>query len=140
MKIIVLAILVSMVSSLTIYSQNLHNSANAASIENETNATTGWTGTATISSDNTTAQDGVYSLHFAVQGQGREARYTFNATPGAVYNISIWARRSPDSNNPAFANWLGVTGFTTTVINSQNWTQYNFTVTATAVDPVIRVY
>lgn len=135
-----LALAVSLLSGLTVYSQDLHNSANAASIENETNATTGWTGTAGITSVNSTAQNGIYSLRFVVQGSGREARYTFNANPGAIYNISIWARRSATSNNPAFANWLGLSGFSTTVIGSQNWTQYNFTVTATISTPVIRVY
>lgn len=135
-----LALAISLLAGLTTNAQNLYNSANAASIENETNTTTGWTGNADITSVNTTAQNGLYSLRFAVQGSSREARYDFTATPGAVYNISIWARRSATSNNPAFANWVGLSGFSTTVIGSQAWTQYNFTVTATTSNPAIRVY
>lgn len=120
--------------------QNIYNQSNAASIENESNTTTGWTGTAVITSDNTTAQNGTYSLKITTAGSGREARYSFTAVTGSVYNISIWARRGAVSNNPAFANWLGVQGFSTTLITTQIWTQYNFTVTATNTTPQIRVY
>jgi len=140
MKTTILASAIMLLFAFPAISQNLYNNSNAASIENESNAVTGWTGTATLESVNTTAQNGIYSLHFIVQGTGREARYSFTAIVGAVYNISIWGRRSSSSNNPAFANWLGMTGAATTVIGSQTWTQYNFTVTATTTNPVIRVY
>lgn len=120
--------------------QNLYNIPNAASIENEANNTQGWTGTASITSDASTSQNGTYSIRIAVQGTGREARYSFSASIGSIYNISIWARRTATSNNPAFANWLGLQGFTTTVIQSQAWTQYNFVVTATITSPSIRIY
>lgn len=137
-SVLILILLYFTVSSAS--SQNLYNQANAASIENEANSVTGWTGTAAITSDISTAQNGLYSLRFAVSGTGREARYTFTAQINTIYNISIWARRTANSNNPAFANWLGLQGASTTVISNLAWTQYNFTVTATLTSPVIRVY
>lgn len=140
MKINSLLLFFALFSVLSVSAQNLHNSSNAASIENETNSTTGWTGPAALTSDMSTAQNGIYSLRVAVQNSSRDARYTFNAVVGSVYNISIWARRSANSNNPAFANWLGLQGFSTTVIGTTTWTQYSFTVTATITNPSIRVY
>lgn len=140
MKISSLLVLFTLCTVLSASAQNLHNSSNAASIENEANTTTGWAGPAALSSDMSTSQNGMYSLRIAVQNTSRDARYTFTATVGSVYTISIWARRSPNSNNPAFANWIGLQGFTTTVIGTNTWTQYNFTVTATISNPSIRVY
>jgi chitodextrinase len=140
MKINSLLLFMALFSVFSASSQNLHNSSNAASVENEANTTSGWAGPAALSSDMSTAQNGMYSLRVAVQNTSRDARYTFNAVVGSVYNISIWARRSANSNNPAFANWLGLQGFSTTVIGSTTWTQYNFTVTATITNPSIRVY
>ncbi len=135
-----LAVAMLLLTALPAISQNLYNTSNAASIENESNTVTGWTGTATLESNSTTAHSGTYSLRFVVQGTGREARYSFTAMPNTVYIISIWARRSASSNNPAFANWQGLSGSATTVIGSQTWTLYNFTVTATTTNPIIRVY
>lgn len=140
MKIKSLLLIITFLAYFSSNAQNLYTSSNAASIENEANSTTGWTGNASISSDNSTAQNGIYSLRVAVLNTGREARYNFTAVTGTVYNISIWARRTANSNNPAFANWIGLQGFTTTVISSNTWTQYNFTVTATVTTPAIRVY
>lgn len=127
-------------SFLVTQAQNLHTQANAASIENEANSTTGWAGTALITSSTTNPQNGIYSMLITTNGTGREARYTFPAVVGTVYNISIWARQGSPANNPAFANWTGFTGFTTRVISSTAWTQYNFTLTASATNPIIRVY
>lgn len=127
-------------SLLVTQAQNLHTQSNAVSIENEANSTTGWAGTALITSSTTNPQNGIYSMLVTTNGTGREARYTFPAVVGTVYNISIWARQGSPANNPAFANWTGFTGFTTRVISSTVWTQYNFTLTASATNPVIRVY
>lgn len=124
--------------------QNLHTQANAASIENEANATTGWTGTANITSSTDNPFQGTYAISsVATQGNsstGRDMSYTFNAVVGEVYNISIWARQGNNANSPAFANWSGFAGFATTTINSANWTEYTWTLTATNANPVIVVY
>jgi hypothetical protein len=71
---------------------------------------------------------------------GRYCGYTFAAVVERIYNISIWARARIQNFPPAFANWSGFTGFSTTVINSLNWTQYNWTLTATSTSPLIRIY
>lgn len=122
-------------------SQNLHTHSNAVNITNEANSTNGWTGAATITSVTTNPQNGTYSMRIvSTSTGGREAQYTFNATVGTTYNISIWARRGATFNNPAFANWVGLSGFATTTINTQNWVEYTFTVSATQSNPIIRVY
>ncbi|KAF0202101.1 MAG: hypothetical protein FD170_2072, partial [Bacteroidetes bacterium] len=121
--------------------QNLHNSSNAVSIENESNTTTGWTGTAIFTSDTQNPYDGLYSIRGVTSlSNGREIRYTFPAVIGETYNISIWARRGDYSLQPAFANWTGFAGFATRLINSAIWTEYTFTLVATSATPIIRVY
>jgi len=124
----------------TAVSQNLYTIANAANPDNEANATTGWTGAAAITSSTTNPQNGTYALLVTSTGTGRDARYTFTATIGTVYTITINARRGATFNNPAFANWTGFSGFTTTAIGSQTWTQYSWTLTATGTNPVIVAY
>ena len=124
--------------------QNLHTQANAASIDNEADATTGWTGTGNITSSTDNPFQGSFSISLeATQGgatNGREMSYTFNAVVGEVYNISIWARQGNNPRSPAFANWSGFAGFSTTTINSSTWTEYTWTLTATNANPVITVY
>lgn len=120
--------------------QDMHSSSNAVSIENEANTTTGWNGNAAIASDTSDVYHGQYAFRISMQNNGREANYSFNASVGEIYNITIWAKTTPNSNNPAFANWTGFQGFSTRVINSAIWTSYNFTVTATSASPVIRIY
>lgn len=141
MKLTTFIVLVLISFSLNINAQNLYTQSNAAHPTNEANSTTGWTGAAAITSSSTTSQSGTYSIRaVSTSTGGRDARYIYTATVGTVYNITIWARRGATFNNPAFANWTGVSGFTTTTINSQTWTQYNFTVTATATNPAIVAY
>lgn len=140
MKLIFLTIFAILLTTSMASAQNQYTQANAAHPTNEANTTTGWTGAATITSSTITVQNGTYALRVVSTGPGRDARYAFAANVGTVYNITIWARRGATFNNPAFANWTGVSGFATTTINTQNWTQYNFTVTATATSPVIVAY
>jgi len=121
-------------------SQNLYTQANAANIENEANAITGWTGPATITSQSSNPQNGTYSLQISVTNAGRDGRYTFTAVPGTIYNITIWARRGSNNSNSAFNNWTGFQNFSNTSIATQIWTQYNFTLTASSTNPQIRVY
>ena len=124
-----------------VFSQNLYDDANAASPANEADATTGWAGTTDTFSDNTDAQSGVFSLRAVSNGNnGTYVSYTFDAVIGQDYNITIWARRGAQFNNPAFANWQGMAGFSTTPISTGVWTQYNWTVTANSASPSIRVY
>ncbi len=124
--------------------QNLHTQSNAASIENESDATTGWTGLANITSDNTEAQTGNFAVRAeSTSNNGRTLEYTFNATIGVDYTIRIWAKEGPQVSNPvdpAFANWVGFNGFSTTTITGTDWVEYVFNLTATATNPIIRVY
>ncbi|WP_222983921.1 fibronectin type III domain-containing protein [Flagellimonas meishanensis] len=123
------------------FAQNLYDDSNAASPANEADATTGWAGTANIFSDNTDVQSGNFSLRAVSNGNnGTYVAYTFDAVVGQDYNITIWARRGAQFNNPAFANWQGMAGFSTTPIGTGVWTQYNWTVTANSATPQIRVY
>ncbi len=141
MKLTYLTLFAILLTSYMASAQNLYTQANAAHPTNEANSTTGWTGATTLSSSTTTPQNGTYAiLAISTSTGGRDVRYTFPATVGTVYDITIWARRGATFNNPAFANWSGFSGFATTLITSQNWTQFNFTVTATASNPVIVAY
>ncbi|NKI27094.1 hypothetical protein HCG49_11015 [Arenibacter sp. 6A1] len=128
---------------LSVQGQNLHTQANAASILNEANATTGWTGNAAITSSNVNPFQGNFSLSATSTGSTgntRDMNYTFTAVVGQVYTISIWAREGNLSAQPAFANWAGFTGFSTTPIVGNNWSQYTWNLTATSTSPLIRVY
>ncbi|MCM5663428.1 fibronectin type III domain-containing protein [Galbibacter mesophilus] len=126
----------------SINAQNLHTHANAVSITNESNSTNGWNPGASLESIDTDVQNGTYSLQITSTGvsSGRVAEYTFSVVNGEEYNISIWAKRGAQSFSPAFANWSGLSGFNTTGIGSNNWTEYNFTVTANSNTATIRVY
>ncbi|SHJ13487.1 Fibronectin type III domain-containing protein, partial [Arenibacter nanhaiticus] len=131
------------VLGLSVKGQNLHTQANAASILNEANATTGWTGNADITSSNVNPFQGNFSLSATSTGSTgntRDMNYTFTAIVGQVYTISIWAREGNLSFQPAFANWTGFTGFSTTPIVGNNWSQYTWNLTAASTNPMIRVY
>ena len=124
--------------------QDLHTQSNAASVANEANTTTGWSGTAVISSDNSNPQLGNFAIRM-VSNTGNRYRmdYFYNATVGTDYVIRIWARQGPQVTlpaAPAFANWSGMSGFSTTPITSSNWTEYVFNVTATSSNPRITIY
>lgn len=121
--------------------QNLHNVSNAVSFENESNTTTGWTGTAVLTADSEDPFHGQYAFRCVTSPtNGREVRYTFAAVVGQTYHISIRARQGTPSISPAFANWLGFSGFTTRLITGTTWTEYIFTLVATSTAPVIRAY
>ncbi|MDL5514710.1 hypothetical protein QSE00_23065 [Arenibacter sp. M-2] len=127
-------------------SQELYIDANAASITNEANSTTGWTGAAIMTADTADPHHGSYALKIATlddrgDQEGRRASYSFTAIIGDVYNITFWAKPgTANTSSPAFAGWSGFSGASTVVITDQNWTQYNFTVTASSTTPIIRVY
>jgi chitodextrinase len=122
-------------------SQNLHDDANAASVNNEANTVTGWNTTGGLTSDATDPQLGSFSMRFEqLSSTQREASYAFVAVTGEDYTITIWAKRGSQSTNPAFGAWSGLSGFSTTQVASTNWTQYTWNVTATRTNCVIRVY
>tara|TARA_R110002051_G_scaffold315903_1_gene394876 strand:- start:2677 stop:3810 length:1134 start_codon:yes stop_codon:yes gene_type:complete len=125
----------------------MYTESNAASITNETNTTTGWytPGSTLITSDANNPYMGTYAIKAeatSTADNDRNIRYTFNATVGDVFDISIWAKTGSQSVDPAFASWSGVSGFTnpTPISSSSTWTEYNFTVTATSSTVVIRIY
>ncbi|MGE5316550.1 MAG: fibronectin type III domain-containing protein, partial [Chloroflexota bacterium] len=141
MKLIVFTLFVWIVSASILNAQNLYTQPNAANIENEANTTTGWSGPATITSVTGNPQNGTYSLLITSNGNGaRHSIYSFTAVVGTVYNISIWARRGSNNSNSVFANWTGFQNFTSVSIASTQWTQYNFTLTASSTSPAIWVY
>ncbi len=123
----------------TVTSQNLYTQQNAANIQNEANAITGWIGPANVESVTGNAQNGTFSLRLTTTNAGRDGRYSFTAVVGTVYNISIWARKGANNANTAFENWVGFQNFTTTQVTSTSWLEYTFTLTATSTNPQIRV-
>ncbi|MBS9463876.1 hypothetical protein KIM67_15755, partial [Flagellimonas sp. 389] len=126
------------------FSQDLHDDANAASVANETNSTSGWIGSATVTSSAVNPQLGGFSLSIASTAtNGRLVDYRFTAAVGQQYTIRVWARIGPyvsATPSPAFAVWGGLAGFSTTPITSTDWTEYVFNVTATSSSPRIRIY
>ncbi len=125
----------------SVFAQNLYDDSNAASPTNEANTTTGWTGSALLFSDNTDAHSGLYSIRAESNGNnGTFVQYSFDAVVGENYTVSIWAREGAQSNQPAFANWQGLSGFSTTAISGNTWTEYVFNITATSSSPSLRVY
>ncbi len=144
MKSVPLLLLMLCMVSARMWAQNAHSHANAASIDIEANTVTGWTGGAVISSDATDAHQGSFSIRaVSTASNGRTLTYTFSAQVGQPYAVRIWAKVGPQVSNPAapaFAAWSGMTGFSTTLIQGTDWTQYVFNVTATSTSPIIRIY
>ncbi len=125
-------------------SQDLHDDFNAASVANEANLTSAWTGNANITSSAVDPQLGNFSLSIASTASGgRFIDHRFTAVVGQEYTIRIWAKIGPyvsGTPSPAFAAWGSLAGFATTPITSTNWTEYVFNVTASSTSPRIRVY
>ncbi|MEO8774484.1 MAG: fibronectin type III domain-containing protein [Gelidibacter sp.] len=128
-----------------ISAQDLHNQANAASINNETNSTAGWSGSAAITSDGSDPQLGSFAIRAVStsNNQGRTINYRFSAVIGQAYTVRIWAKYGPRVNNNstgAFAVWTGLSGWSVTPITGTDWREYVFNVTATAANPTIVAY
>lgn len=145
-KIVVLFLLITCFMGPKAYGQELHTHSNAASIGNEANSTSGWTNPgATITSDSTDPFHGSYAIKVeatSTADANRRIEYPFTAAIGETYDISIWVKTGAQSVDPAFASWIGVSGFTnpTHITSGTIWTEYTFTVTATATTAVIRLY
>ncbi len=122
-----------------LYSQN-----NAASTFTEVNATAGWTpfGAGTVlSSSAAEVRNGAFSLEFATTfaALGRYISYTVPLNIGTTYNIRIWARRGT-TDTGEFDNWSGFTGFAQTLFTNDDWTLYEWTLTANAALGEIQIY
>lgn len=140
----VLLLLFLHIGTVKLVAQQLHAHSNAASMDNESDSINGWNAqSTTMTSDSSDPYHGTYALRIESNSGTSGARsvyYNFSATIGASYDISIWAKEGTQSHDPAFANWIGVSGFSTTEIVGETWTEYTFTVTATTTNPWIRVY
>ncbi|MEX0272817.1 MAG: carbohydrate binding domain-containing protein, partial [Flavobacteriaceae bacterium] len=124
------------------YAQELYTNANAASIANEANSTSGWTANSAsaVSSVQDEVYNGSYSLKITATSAGWAlATYDFNTEIGEVYNISIYAKAA-SSKTPGFFQWDGFSDFQSQGISSSNWTLYSFSVTASASTATIKVY
>lgn len=120
--------------------QDLHSHSNAAHSSSEGNNASGWFGNAQISSVTEDPFHGTFCLKAEITASsGRDVRYSFPAIIGEEYNIVLWAKLG-QGTKPAFANWQGFQGFSTSLISSSQWTQYSFTLTATSSNPELRVY
>lgn len=120
-------------------SQDLYSFANAASISNESNSTSGWTGPAEIESTDDEHKSGQYSIKITSEDNGRFGQFSFDADAGTTYAITIWAKRGQSSNGE-FDKWEGFSGFEKRNINGQGWKEYVFILTATQDHPVIKVF
>ncbi|MEQ5790806.1 fibronectin type III domain-containing protein [Muricauda sp. NFXS6] len=137
-KIFILSLLVVGIS----YAQEIHTHSNAASIVNESNATSGWsvTSAGSISSVQDEFIDGNYSMKVSATSAGWAiASYSFNAEIGEVYDISIYAKKA-STKTPGFFLWEGFSDFVSQSVTSTNWTLYTFSVTASDTSAIIKVY
>lgn len=133
----------------TTLGSEVHIQSNAAADPNgtETNATTGWTGvTGTLTSvdvADTAPQTGTYSLKMVSAGGASRAEYAYTAKVGAMYKISIWAKRGSQGTAQDFHTWVGLGNLLPTsavLVSSTTWTEYVFYQTATATAATIRAY
>tara|TARA_R110002051_G_scaffold138268_1_gene211018 strand:- start:19120 stop:20940 length:1821 start_codon:yes stop_codon:yes gene_type:complete len=132
---------IAFLAVIIVKSQELYTVANAASIANEANTTTGWSGLATMSSTSTDVQLGNFSIMgVSTDNNGRVLEYTFNAVAGTQYTIRIWAKAATGNTSAAFADWKGVSGFSTTPISQAGWAEYVFNVTATNTTPILKAW
>ncbi|WP_420602825.1 fibronectin type III domain-containing protein [Flagellimonas sp.] len=120
--------------------QEIHTQANAASINNEANATDGWTG----STVNTVVTDQVFSGSYAIKLEAAtdgwaRAEYTFTTIPGEKYKITIHAK-SGTPVRQGFYQWDGFTDFVAVDNIVQEWTKYTWTLTASNTSALIKIF
>ncbi|WP_420603226.1 fibronectin type III domain-containing protein [Flagellimonas sp.] len=138
-----MALLMSLLAVNFSNAQELHSHSNAASVTNESNSTDGWGGGTTKTADTSDPYDGNYAMKIVSTSSSttdRRATYTFSVVDGETYNISIWAKEGAQANDPAFALWTGFSGFSTTLISGNTWTEYPFTLTANSTTATIIVF
>nr|WP_297915000.1 fibronectin type III domain-containing protein [uncultured Allomuricauda sp.] len=121
------------------YAQELHTHSNAASINNESNSTTGWGGSATITAVNNEFYSGSYSLKLEAPSDSWNYRgYGYSTTPNEQYLVKVYAK-SVSSNNPRIY-LTGAVQNQTISITSTNWTEYSGIVEASGSSMNVNVY
>ncbi len=127
----------------------------AASIQNESPTTDGWTWNSnlTVSAVNGAfvftdpdaelhpARFGKSSLLATTSASGVYDRvdYRFDTEPGAKYEISLWARRGKGETQ-MLTQWQGTESFQVQPIDTTTWKNYRQTVTATGTEITLRAY
>jgi len=113
-------------------SSGLHTEANAISIDNEANATTGWSAVSgTLTTQSSDAYDGTYAFDWNTDGSGSDRiEYDFAITDTEQYYVSIWYKYV-SGGNMGITQWVGFSDFSGAGLNtSGTWTQVTRTVTA----------
>ncbi len=124
------------------YAQEIHVQDNALSYSNESNSTNGWSATSNtiISSESTGAYHGQYCMKITATADGwRRAVYNFNTEIGARYRITIYAKRGTDIRQGFYA-WKGFSDFVGKEIDSTEWKEYSWILTASGVSATILAY
>lgn len=122
-----------------VLSQDLYTYSNAASVSNESNSISGWTGPAEIESNDDENKSGQYSIKIESEDEDRHGQFSFQASPGTTYAITLWAKRG-QGGNAEFDEWEGFADFQKRNISGQGWNEYLFILTATSNNPVIKVF
>lgn len=119
----------------------IHTQANAASIDNEANATTGWTGIdAILTSSAERPYLGEYAIHADAPGSGTAfVEYTFASVVDEVYRVAFAARRLGETLDQRIEGWTGVAISPDQPIDSSEWKEYEFFVTATGVSITVSI-
>ncbi len=132
-----IAILICSISN----AQELHNQSNALSYTNEADSTVGWSPIATtLSSESTDAYNGQYCMKITAIGDGwKRADYTFSTEIGAKYRITIYAKRGTDVRQ-GFYIWDGFSDFVGKEIDSTEWKEYSWVLTASETSATIKAF
>ncbi|WP_420603228.1 fibronectin type III domain-containing protein [Flagellimonas sp.] len=118
--------------------QELHTQANAASINNEANAATGWGGNTTNTSVTNEVYSGSYCIKVEAPSNGwYRAEYNFDTTPGQQYVIKLYAKS--DSPNTPEVHWNGLDEDGYIPITTE-WAEYSITKTANSSTAKIQIY
>lgn len=118
--------------SLAFPGAEIHTEANAASIPNEANATTGWSALdAILSSSDAFPYLGTYAIHANAPGFGTSfVSYSFPSVIGVVYRVQFAARRLGVGFDQRVSDWTGVETSPDEPVDSSDWKAYTFFVTA----------
>ena len=125
------------------YAQEIHTQSNAASIANEANAVTGWTPQYTnitsVSVESNDVYQGSYAIRIQTVSDGSSrGKYSFPTIADTQYKIVIYAKKL--SPNAGFWAWKGFSDFVGVDMVGTDWKQYEFTLTASGTEALIKVY
>lgn len=117
----------------------IHTQANAASIANEANATTGFNAIdATLASSDADPYLGTYAIHATAPGTGTSiVQYAFTSVANTVYRITFAARRLGTSLDQRIEGWVGVEESPLEFVDTSVWDTYGFYVRATGASVTI---